>query len=47
VYGKFERSFTLAAEVDPDTIKAEHKDGVLTIDITKPEENKTKQITIH
>jgi len=47
VYGKFERSFTLAAEVDPDAIKAEHKDGVLKIDIPKPEENKPKTINIH
>ena len=45
-YGKFERVFTLPAEVDPDKIKADYKDGVLKIDIPKPEEQKPKQITV-
>jgi HSP20 family protein len=30
-----------------DKIKADFKDGVLKIDIPKPEEEKPKQITIH
>ena len=46
-YGKFERVFTLPAEVDPDKITADYKDGVLKIDIPKPEEQKPKQITLH
>jgi len=46
-YGKFERVFTLPAEVDPDTITADYKDGVLKIHIPKPEEQKPKQITVH
>ena len=46
-YGKFERVFTLPAEVDPDKITADYKDGVLKIDIPKPEEQKPKQITVH
>jgi len=46
-YGKFERAFTLPANVDPDKIKADYKDGVLKIDIPKSEEQKPKQITIH
>jgi len=46
-FGKFERSFTLPADVDPDKIKADYKDGVLKIDIPKPEEKKPRQITIH
>jgi HSP20 family protein len=45
-YGKFERSFTLPGEVDPDKIKAEYKDGVLKIEIPKPEGYKPKQITV-
>ena len=46
-YGKFKRVFTLPAEVDPDKIKADYKDGVLKIDIPKPEKQKPKQITVH
>ncbi|MDY6950525.1 MAG: Hsp20/alpha crystallin family protein [Thermodesulfobacteriota bacterium] len=45
--GRFERSFRLPVEIDSDGIKAEYKDGVLTIDIPKPEEQKPKKITIH
>ena len=45
-YGKFERSFTLPAETDSEKIKAEYKDGVLTLNIPKPESGKTKQITV-
>lgn len=47
VFGKFQRSFTLPAEVDADKIKAEYKDGVLNIEIPKPEEIKPKKITVH
>lgn len=46
-YGRFERSFTLPTEVDPDAIKAEYKDGVLKIEVPKPESKKPKQITVH
>lgn len=46
-YGRFERVFTLPAEVDSDKIEADYKDGILTINIPKPEEQKPKQITIH
>jgi len=46
-FGKFERAFNLPADVDPDKIKADYKDGVLKIDIPKPEEKKSRQITIH
>jgi len=46
-YGKFERVFTLPAEVDPDKITADYKDGILKIHIPKPEEQKPKQITVH
>lgn len=47
VYGKFERAFTLPAAIDPDKIKAEYKDGVLKVEIPKPEEEKPKQIAIN
>ena len=46
-YGKFQRVFTLPAEVNADDINADYEDGVLTIDIPKPEEKKPKQITVH
>ena len=46
-YGKFQRVFTLPAEVDPENIKAEYKDGVLQIEVPKPEEKKAKKITVH
>lgn len=46
-FGKFERAFTLPVNVEPDKIKANYKDGVLEIEIPKPEEKKPKQITVH
>jgi len=46
-YGKFQRAFTLPADVDSDKIKAEFKDGVLQVEVPKPEEQKPKQVTIH
>ena len=46
-YGKFQRAFTLSADVDSDKIKAEFKEGLLQIEVPKPEEQKPKQVTIH
>jgi len=46
-FGKFHRAFTVPAEVNPDQIKADFKDGVLKIEIPKPEEQQPKQITVH
>ena len=46
-YGKFQRAFTLPADVDSDKIKAEFKDGLLRIEVPKPEAQKPKQVTIH
>lgn len=46
-YGKFERSFQLGFEADSDSVKASYKDGVLTVEISKPQEQKLKQIEIH
>lgn len=47
VRGRFERRFALAADIDPEKIAAEYADGVLKIEIPKPEVQKPKQITIH
>ena len=46
-YGRFERSFNLPAHVNPDKIKADYSDGVLKIEVPKPEDQKPKQITVH
>lgn len=46
-YGRFERSLTLPGEIDPNKIRADYKDGVLKIEVPKPEEQRSKQITIH
>jgi HSP20 family protein len=45
-FGKYYRSFTLPKEIKQDNIKAEFKDGQLTILIPKSEEEKPKQIEI-
>ena len=46
-YGSFERRFSLPPKVEVDSIKAEFKDGVLTLSIPKPEEVKPKEIPIN
>jgi HSP20 family protein len=45
-FGKYYRSFTLPKEIKQDNIKAEFKDGQLTILIPKAEEVKPKEIEI-
>lgn len=45
-FGTFSRSFNLQHRIQPDKIKARFKDGVLKIEIPKPEEEKPKQITV-
>ncbi|HEY6129220.1 MAG TPA: Hsp20/alpha crystallin family protein [Candidatus Acidoferrum sp.] len=46
-YGSFARSFSLASTVNTDAIKADYKDGVLTLNIPKREEAKPKQIKVN
>ena len=46
-FGKFERVFRLPAKIDPEKISADYKDGILKIDIPKPEEQKPKPIAVH
>jgi HSP20 family protein len=46
-FGKFERVFRLPADVDFEKISADYKDGILKIDIPKPEEQKPKTITVN
>src|ERR1700756_2014340 len=45
-YGSFARSFSLANTVNTEAIKADYKDGVLTLTIPKREEAKPKQIKV-
>jgi HSP20 family protein len=45
-FGSFYRAFTLPSTINPDNIKATFKDGVLKIEIPKPEEQTPKQIKI-
>ncbi len=45
-YGSFSRSFSLGNTVNTEAIKAEYKDGVLTLTIPKREEAKPKQIKV-
>ncbi|HKJ81995.1 MAG TPA: Hsp20/alpha crystallin family protein [Ignavibacteriaceae bacterium] len=45
-YGKYFRSFTLPKQIMPENIKAEFKDGQLTVTIPKAEEAKPKELEI-
>ena len=46
-FGKFNRSFALPEGLDPEKIDADYKDGVLKIEIPKPEQNKPRKIAVH
>ena len=46
VFGSFSRSFQLPPQVKSDKIKAEFKNGVLTLEVPKAEEAKSKQIEV-
>ena len=45
-YGTFTRSFSLPNTVNPEAIRAEYRNGVLTVRMPKREESKPKQIKI-
>src|SRR6201987_758688 len=45
-YGSFSRSFSLANTVNSEAIKADYKNGVLTLTVPKREEAKPKQIKV-
>ncbi|MBN2124412.1 MAG: Hsp20/alpha crystallin family protein [Deltaproteobacteria bacterium] len=46
-FGSFRRSFAVPEGLDPEAVKAEYKDGVLSVEIPKPEEKKTRKIAVH
>lgn len=45
-YGRFSRSFTLPVGIDADKIRAELRDGLLTLTLPKAEEAKPKRIKV-
>jgi HSP20 family protein len=45
-YGSFSRSFTLPNTVNAETIHAEYKNGVLTVNLPKREESKPRQVKV-
>ncbi|MBI1750491.1 MAG: Hsp20/alpha crystallin family protein [Acidobacteria bacterium] len=45
-YGAFSRSFSLPDTVNTDQIKAEYRNGVLTVNLPKREESKPKQVKV-
>ncbi len=46
-YGTFARSFALPSTIDTEKVRAEYKDGVLTVTMPTREEAKPKQIPVH
>jgi HSP20 family protein len=45
-YGKFQRALSLPEPVAADKVKADYKDGVLTVTLPKTEEAKPKKIDV-
>lgn len=45
-YGTFSRSFSLPSTVDTEKVRAEYKDGILTVTLPLREESKPKQIKV-
>jgi HSP20 family protein len=46
-YGSFVRAFSLPETVDPEKVKADFKNGVLTVTLQKKEVAKPRPITVH
>jgi len=45
--GRFQRTVTLPTPVAADKVKAQYKDGILTVTLPKTEESKPKQIEVN
>lgn len=45
-YGAFSRSFSLPSTVDTEKVRAEYKDGILSVTLPLREESKPKQIKV-
>jgi HSP20 family protein len=46
VCGKFQRTFSLHAMIAPEQIKARFKNGVLLVEIPRPENNQTRSVSV-
>jgi HSP20 family protein len=46
-FGSFSRSFNLRHPVNPEKIKAKFKNGILQVEVPKPQEEKPKQVTVN
>jgi HSP20 family protein len=46
-FGRFQRTVTLPTPVAVDKVKAQYKDGILTVTLPKTEEAKPKHIDVH
>ena|SRR2546427_783528 len=46
-FGRFQRTITLPAPVAADKVKAQYKDGILTVTLPKTEEAKPKHIDVN
>jgi HSP20 family protein len=46
-YGSFSRSFSLPNTVNTESIKADYKNGVLTVELPKQSESKPKQVKVN
>lgn len=46
-FGRFQRAINLPAPVDGTKVKADYKDGILTVTLPKTEEAKPKQIDVN
>lgn len=46
-YGSFSRSFSLPSTIDSSSVKAEYKNGVLTVGLPKRAESKPRQVKIN
>jgi HSP20 family protein len=44
--GRFDRAFTVPFEIDPDQVKAECRDGMLALFLTRAERDKPKTIAV-
>lgn len=46
-FGGFQRTFNLPYAVNPDAVRARFKDGVLIVELPKPEAEKNRKIRVH
>ena len=46
IFGTFQRSFAMNTAITPDTIKATYKNGVLKIELPKPNEAKPRHVSV-